>query len=137
VVIVWTEQYSVGVKKLDEQHEQLFTIVNELIANQYAADASNLIPEILEKVTTYASYHFKTEERIMSEYGYPEHASQVRDHTAFSVKIARFCMDAIGRNNNVIGDLRDYLTDWLTRHILQSDVKFKDFLIANGFLRSR
>jgi hemerythrin-like metal-binding protein len=134
VMIAWTEQYSVGVRKLDQQHQDLFNILNELTAFEDIAEASELVPDILERVTKYANDHFKTEERIMHEYGYPEHASQVSEHTEFKVKIARFCMDAIAGKPGLLGELREYLTDWLTRHDSHADAKFKDFLMANGFL---
>jgi hemerythrin-like metal-binding protein len=131
--LVWTEAYSVGVKKIDQQHQELFRIVNELLRNQDCPPESAVIGDILQQLSNYADYHFKTEELIMREYGYPEHATQVSEHTAFRLRTARFCKDAMTGKTGLPAEMLRYLQDWLKRHILNSDVKFKDFLLDNGF----
>jgi hemerythrin-like metal-binding protein len=135
--IVWTEEFSLGVEKLDQQHRELFSIVNELIENQDATATSELLEDVLFRVCGYAAYHFRTEERVMKEYGYPGYASQVSEHAAFRVKAAGFCADAIaGKNESgLLGEMLEYLHNWLFNHILESDLVFKNFLIQNGFLR--
>ena len=131
---IWSEQFSVGVKKLDEQHQELFRIVNDLNENQDVIADATVVPDLLQRMAKYAGYHFKTEERIMLEYGYPEYASQVREHTEFKTQTARFCIDNIDGKTGVSGEMLDYLQNWLIKHILESDVKFKHFLVAQGFL---
>jgi hemerythrin len=133
-MIVWNERFSVGVKKLDEQHQELFKMVNDLSENQDSTADSELLLDVLERMSRHAEYHFTTEERIMMEYGYPEYASQVREHTEFKTKTARFCTDAISGKSGLAREVLDYLETWLTNHIQLSDVKFKDFLIDKGFL---
>jgi hemerythrin len=135
-MLVWNEQFSVGVRKLDHQHQQLFKIVNILIDNQHATADSAPIADVLESMSKYADYHFKTEERIMMEYGYPEYDSQVREHTEFKTRTAIFCMDAITKKTDLWAEVLEYLQNWLTNHILGSDRRFKDFLTVNGFLPS-
>jgi hemerythrin-like metal-binding protein len=135
-MLVWSERFSMGLKKIDHQHQQLFKIINDLIANQNAAGGSEIIAEILDRMTKYTEYHFKTEERVMMEYGYPEYALQVREHAEFKTKTARFCMDRTAANTGLSGEMLDYLQNWLTNHILESDLRFKGFLIKNGFLPS-
>jgi hemerythrin len=132
--VVWTQQFSVGVKKLDHEHQQLFAMINDLAEHQESTVDSEVIADILERITKYADYHFQTEERIMKEYGYPDYATQVREHTAFKTKIARFCMEAIAGKPGLPGEMLEYLQSWVNTHILESDTKFKDFLIDNGFL---
>jgi hemerythrin-like metal-binding protein len=133
-MMIWTEQFSVGVKKLDEQHQKLFRVVNDLIENQGAIADAKVIADVLQRMTEYAGYHFTTEERIMLEYGYPEYASQVREHTEFKTQTARFCMDAINKKTGLSGEILGYLQNWVINHTLESDVKFKHFLKDHGFL---
>jgi hemerythrin-like metal-binding protein len=133
-MLLWSERFSIGLKKIDHQHQQLFKIINDLITNQNSASGSDFIDEILDRMTKYTDYHFKTEERVMMEYGYPEYALQVREHTEFKTKTARFCMDRKGAKKGLSGEMLAYLQNWLTNHILESDLRFKDFLIKNGFL---
>jgi hemerythrin len=133
-MMVWTERFSIGLKKIDHQHQQLFKIINELRAHQNAAAGSEFIAEILDRMTKYTDYHFKTEERVMMEYGYPEYASQVREHTEFKAKTARSCVDHMTGKTDISGEMLAYLENWLTNHILKSDLRFKYFLVKNGFL---
>jgi hemerythrin-like metal-binding protein len=133
-MIIWTEAFSVGVRKLDHQHQQLFKLVNELLENHDSPATSEPIADILERMTKYADYHFRTEERIMMEYGYPDYPLQVREHTEFKMKTAGFCLDAIAGKAGLSVAMGEYLQDWITSHILKSDLQFKKFLIDNGFL---
>jgi hemerythrin len=132
--IVWTEQYRIGVKKIDEQHREFFSIVNELIVADGSTAPAELLHNVVFRVSGYAAYHFRTEEQIMKEYGYPAYASQVHEHTAFRIKTARFCGDAIAGKSHLMAEMLEYLTDWLTRHILESDLQFKYFLRDKGLL---
>jgi hemerythrin-like metal-binding protein len=133
-MIVWTERFSIGLKKIDRQHQRLFAIINDLIRNQTAAADSEVIADILARITEYTNYHFKTEERVMMEYGYPDYPLQVAEHTEFKAKTAKFCLDAMTGKSGLSAEMLDYLQSWLVNHILESDLKFKDFLMQNGFL---
>jgi len=129
-MLVWSEKFTVGVKRLDFQHQQLFNIINDLIAYQDASPGSEPIAEVLERITQYADYHFKTEERIMKEYDFPDYESQVREHNEFRAKTAGFCADAIAGKPGLLREMLEYVQNWLTTHILESDVKLKYFLMA-------
>ena len=128
--IEWGERFSVGVAVLDEQHKELIRMINSLIDNQHAGADSEAMVDVLEKMTEYAAYHFRTEERLFSEYEYPQHASHNAEHTEFKTKAARFCMDAIAGKNGLAREVLRYLSAWLTSHILLSDMKYKPFFAA-------
>jgi hemerythrin-like metal-binding protein len=129
-MMVWSEKFSVGVKRLDFQHQQLFNLVNDLALLLDAAPTSDAIADILERLTQYAGYHFKTEEQIMKKYRFPEYDFQVREHTEFKARTAKFRMDAMAGKANLSAAMLAYLENWLTNHILESDVKLRYFLIA-------
>jgi hemerythrin len=101
-----------------------------LIDNQHAGAESEAMVDVLEKMTEYAAYHFRTEERLFTEYEYPQYASHNAEHTEFKTKAARFCMDAIARKNALAGEVFHYLSAWLMKHILVSDMKYKPFFAA-------
>jgi hemerythrin-like metal-binding protein len=128
--IEWGEQFSVGVAILDDQHKQLIGMINCLIDNQEARVDSEPVADVLQTMTQYAAYHFKTEERLMEKFDYPQYASHQTAHTEFKAKTARFCMDAIAHKNALAGEVLTYLSAWLTHHILESDMKYKAFFAA-------
>jgi hemerythrin-like metal-binding protein len=125
--IRWDERFSVGIPKLDEQHKELAKMINYLIENRDCSADSEPIADVLDRMTRYAAYHFKTEERLMMEYHYPEYSSHEREHTKFKAKTAAFCMDAIRHEKALAVEVLTYLSNWLTSHILQSDMKYKPF----------
>ena len=58
----WDARYLVDIQAIDDEHKQLFEIVNRLISAR--SDASDLthIFEILNELTLFATKHFETEE---------------------------------------------------------------------------
>ena len=61
--ILWDDGFSVGVRELDKQHQQIVMLVNTLIEMNETEVASEIISDTLTKMTQYASDHFKTEEQ--------------------------------------------------------------------------
>jgi hemerythrin len=133
-MIVWTERFSVGLKKIDDQHQQLFAMINDLIQLRQDASGGVVVADVLGRMTEYTDYHFKTEERVMMEYGYPDYPLQVREHAGFKAKAASFCVDPAAGKTDLSAEMLGYLQNWLLNHILESDLRFRDFLIENGFL---
>jgi hemerythrin-like metal-binding protein len=130
--IEWAERFSVGVALLDDQHKELIRIINSLITYQHVAADSEEVGNVLQNMTQYAAYHFRTEERLLKQYDYPQYSSHQAEHTAFKAKTARFCLDAIARKNALAGEVLHYLSAWLTSHILQSDMEYKTFFAAKS-----
>jgi hemerythrin len=128
--IKWNERLSVGIKKLDEQHKELIKTINALIERDN--DESEGIADALDRMTRYADYHFKTEERLMREHGYPDYVSQQSEHTEFKTRTANFCLEAMAHKKALPQELLTYLVNWLTYHILESDMKYKAYFQAKG-----
>ena len=131
-IILWNESMSVGIKKIDKQHQELIKIINCLVENEDAAGNSEPIAHVLDRMTKYAGYHFDTEEALMLEYGYPEYESHRDAHTQFKMKTAKFCLDALQSKETLSDDLLTYLRDWLAHHILKDDMKYKPYFTARG-----
>lgn len=130
--IIWDEGFSVGVRELDEQHKRIVTIVNTLIDMNDTKVDSEIISDTLTKMNQYASDHFKTEEQYMLDYGYPEYLSQKKQHQEFKKKTVDFCVGTMVHNVAVPTEMFTYLKSWWTNHILQEDMKYKEFFRAKG-----
>ena len=133
-IVVWDESLSVGIKKIDKQHQELVKIINCLVENEDASGHSEPIAQVLDRMTQYAVYHFETEEALMLQYNYPEYESHRDDHTQFKMKTAKFCLDALQRKETLPDELLSYLRDWLTHHILKADMKYKPYFLERGVL---
>ena len=122
-IIVWNSSYSVGVRVLDDQHKQIIKTINQL--NTEAADPETT-SDVLTKLTQYASEHFKTEEQLFEQYGFPATIQHKEEHKAFRLKVADFCVKAID-NKELLKDMLRFTTEWWIDHILQSDMKYRPF----------
>ncbi len=86
----WSEKLVTGVKECDEQHKKLVSLVNELYDAMKQGKGKEVIDKALDELVKYASYHFTTEETLMSKYGFPELSAHKREHENFKAKIKEF-----------------------------------------------
>lgn len=129
--IIWSGSLSVGVKEMDSQHQKLIGMINRLIEEQHVLTELTTIAELLTEMTDYAQEHFRDEEYLMAEYGYERLDLQKHSHTAFIDKTVEF-MDASVGPNILSKALLEYLSSWLTNHILHEDMQYKGFFAKKG-----
>lgn len=130
--INWTENYSVGVALFDEQHKSLVDMLNRMIKDPTVTTGSETVSDVLTEMTQYALNHFRSEENLMTEHGYPHLDQHRQQHRRFEDKVVTLC-SAIGeRVENVPQVLLEYLQAWLTQHILCEDMEYKAFFQDKG-----
>lgn len=130
--INWTDELSVGVAEMDQQHQKLLSMVNRLIREQKVLSTPETIAQLITEMTDYAEEHFRAEEFLLSEYGYEDIDMQVAQHEAFIADTQNF-IDASDVGANILSKaLLDYLEKWLVQHILEEDMKYKDFFKIKG-----
>jgi hemerythrin len=130
--IVWTEEFSVGVAKLDLQHQKLIRMLNQLIRDPAAMTRSETIAELLTEMVTYAKEHFSFEEILMSQYDYPDSRQHIQEHRQFQKKTAELCSAVMLNVKTVPEVMLSFLLQWLTHHILTVDMAYKSFFQERG-----
>jgi hemerythrin len=128
--ICWKDEYSVGVEKIDRQHQHLFEIINKLIERPVSSDDSELVSDILTEMINYAREHFATEEMLMRQNGCPEIELHNKEHDYFINTTAELTIGFMDNRNTTGGEITEFLIIWLTKHILKTDMKYKDFFKA-------
>ncbi len=126
--IVWNDQFSVGVKKMDDQHQKIIMIFNTLVDNAQATAGSEKVSEVLTEMVEYASEHFKCEEQLLRDHAHPDLEQQLTEHMKFRRQAGEFCLQASKGDEEVTQDLLNYLYDWWTNHILHEDKKYAALL---------
>lgn len=123
----FTDDCLIGVDEIDNEHRELFRIINEiqeLLENQILNDKYDRIRELIERLEQYAEEHFRHEEAYMESIRHPELELQKKQHLFFCDKIngltSSFASDH--EQQAVLEDLLKYLVTWFYRHIISCDL---------------
>jgi len=131
-LIQWEDRFSVGIRKLDQQHKGLVGMINELHDAMKAGKGQEVVSEIVQRLAAYAKNHFSSEEELFDLHGYPEAARHRQEHALLVEKVAQWQRDLqVGRKGITI-EVAHFLRNWLTNHILESDKRYGPFLNAKG-----
>lgn len=126
-MIEWSEKFSVGVAKIDEQHKKLVGMLNELHSAMKDGRGKDVLSKILESMLQYAKEHFATEESYMRRYGYPATEAHLSEHKNFEQSAADF-YSRYQRGAITTIEVYSYLQKWLVNHILNTDKKMGEFI---------
>jgi hemerythrin-like metal-binding protein len=129
-IIEWDESYSVGVPELDEQHRQLFRLINDLFDAQDVTPQSQPLSDLLARMNEYAATHFQSEEKYMAETGYPDIQNHTWAHNQFRKKVEQLHADVVANRRTVSVDMQNFLYEWLSSHILSCDKDYAPLLHA-------
>jgi hemerythrin len=125
--IIWSPQYSVGVGAIDEQHKRLILMLNRLIGAKEATTGSEVISDLITQMTQYAQEHFKTEEGLMAEFGFPLLDQHKQNHINYRKKTVSLCIATPLGVPTVPQEMLNFLVQWWQNHILHEDMKYKSF----------
>jgi hemerythrin-like metal-binding protein len=115
---------SVGVPELDDQHQQLLSIINELIDHQHETIHSETVSSSFGKLVAYTKQHFALEEDWMRQNGYP----RLHEHRAQHVQFTENLVDMMLALDQIsMHDLITFLTAWFDNHIRHDDQDYAAF----------
>ncbi|HCW05722.1 MAG TPA: bacteriohemerythrin [Clostridium sp.] len=124
-MLMWKDEYCIGIDKIDNQHKHLFEIGNrayDLLNDQFRLDKYDRIVEIIEELRQYTIYHFKSEEEYMQSISYKKFFSQKVQHDYFIKKINEVDLSEIDENQDAyLKDLLAFVFEWILKHILEED----------------
>lgn len=123
--IEWQDDFSVGVKVLDDDHKRLISIINRT-----SEDAWNGVSTqwAIKELQVYASYHFRREETKLKRIEFTEFAAHKKEHQSFIKWLETVSMTYRMNSETeyfLTETINSYLHDWLIHHILESDMKYK------------
>ncbi len=125
--IVWEASYATNHPKIDKQHQGLFKLIDD-IPDYLDAE---MINECIMKLYDYTGIHFSDEERIMQSIGYPDLKNHQKLHYDLVSKLGDFGHHGIIDLTSLL-EFKEFTKNWLVEHILQEDMKYKDFVDENN-----
>ncbi|MBF0593044.1 MAG: hemerythrin family protein [Nitrospirae bacterium] len=123
--IKWTEDLTVGVDSIDDQHKELISIINNLLKAINRGDARDEIEKVIAFLKNYVATHFAMEETLMLRIKYPndKFLEHERQHTDFWENFNELV--AVFNNDHslplMVNTMKEVLVDWLVNHICQTD----------------
>lgn len=128
----WKEEYSVGVKLIDEQHKRFFSIINRLDDVIRLGGKREDTVRILTDLVSYANYHFAVEEKYFQEFKYKRAKVHTAMHNGFRAKVEDFVNRLEEEDPSLVPGMATFSRDWLISHILKEDKKYSETFLAHG-----
>jgi hemerythrin-like metal-binding protein len=130
--INWSPEYSVGMGIIDEQHKRLILMLNRLIGAKEVTTNSGVVSDVLNEMTKYAKEHFKFEEDLLAEFGFPLLDQHKQSHFNYRKKVVDLCT-AVPLDISIVPQvILNYLVRWWQNHILHEDMEYKSFFKEKG-----
>ncbi|MBS1191393.1 MAG: hemerythrin-like metal-binding protein [Rhodocyclaceae bacterium] len=123
----WSDSYNVGIGEVDEQHQVLVALLNQLheAIREHRGKAASR--EILDRLADYTGTHFQLEESLMRRTRYPGFEIHRQQHEDLIQQVQDLQYKLDQENAAITFELLHFLKNWLTQHINDSDKRFGAF----------
>ncbi len=131
-LINWSEEYSVKVREIDNQHKKLINIINELHDKMKEGKGKEVIGKTLSELVDYTVFHFSYEEKLFASNNYPEFKIHARQHSDLIDQVKVYLKKLESGDSVLALELMNFLKKWLVDHIMVTDKKYSAFFNAKG-----
>lgn len=122
----WSEDYSVGIPTIDNEHKLLVSMVNDInrILDTHQDFQIQIVNDILKKLTYCIRRHFESEEGLLLLNNYPKYEAHKAEHAILLEQLDIFEKNFKDSKKSFTEEMLFYLEDWLVRHIILHDCEF-------------
>jgi len=124
----WKEEYSVGVRALDLDHQKLLNLLNQFNTAYDYAMSEEYERQALKDLTDYTQYHFTREEKLMADNNYPDLEAHKIQHQVMIDEIKRLEARYNEEGHEAFEEVSQFLSDWLINHINGTDKQYTKHL---------
>lgn len=126
-MILWKDDYKIGLESVDRQHEKLFGIageIYELVKMSEDVDKFDQILDVLQELKDYTVLHFQDEEAYMLEIKWPKFISHKAMHDTFISMVNNVNITSLDEDQtSYLLEMLTFVLDWLENHILKVDIE--------------
>jgi hemerythrin len=129
--MTWNPRCDTGIRIIEEQHEELFGIVDRLRRMIEEGAARSTVETLLEDLLTCSERHFAAEERYMSRFSYPDFPQHVAEHALMLTSLQELQAGFQETHQPMTMLVSTFMVGWLKHHISDGDLGFVTFLKAH------
>jgi len=128
----WTQELSVGVAAIDEQHKELIRRMNVLFESIDANKAKEEVLKVLDFLEKYVINHFADEEKLQVRVQYPRYPEHRQMHQEFIKNIQKISNEIKNDGFTVITKtlIASTLVTWLITHISKQDKDIGKYVLG-------
>lgn len=131
-LIEWNANLSVNVAEIDNQHQKLVAMINQLNDAMKQRKGKEVLGNIISSLFTYTATHFETEEKYFAQLHYPDTDNHRKLHQSFVKKVSEFKNGHDGGQVALTVEVMRFLKDWLSSHIQGADMKYGPWFNERG-----
>lgn len=128
----WDDSMSVGVEAFDAQHKELIATIDEFAQAFFDGQGSQVLSRIFGHLIAFMKTHFQEEENLMVQYGYEDYGTHREEHKELVRKLNELQVRHQERDRNVPSETFHFLKVWFMHHVLETDMKYRDFFREQG-----
>jgi len=142
-LVTWSAAYSVGIKLIDDQHKDLFNLVNDMynhVNNDDEKAERAYFQDVIRQVVDYIQMHFATEEEIMKGTKFQGYTGHKRVHDSFILSVVNILKKFEDGKKVSLIYFTNFIKDWILTHIAIKDKQYFEYIMrivsrrANGKL---
>jgi len=126
-LLKWDNNYSVSIDVIDAHHKKIIELLNILHDAILQKTEHEIMEKILEDLTACVEQNFPEEEELLRTAGYPHLEEHMESHRILAegvwALLARY-----QEGEDLTYDVMNFLTSWITEHIMQEDKRYESFL---------
>ena len=124
--ITWSDEYSVGIQLIDDQHKGLIDFTNNLFSHVTGNEEEERVyfDEVIQQALEYVKIHFVTEEKCMAAVNFPGYSEHKQTHDEFTFTIIKSVNEYKNGKTLVLEKFADFLKEWVLSHIAVMDKKY-------------
>ena len=122
--VQWRQEWNCGNDEIDEQHDKILQIANDLITKIYAGASHNECMDMIKLFLEYGVNHFATEERILMEIEYDGLIAHIKKHEYLTNK-AIYLKECYEKKELQPAAFLSFIIDEVVvEHLTKEDTKF-------------
>ena len=125
----WDDSFKLNIAKIDDQHEQLISLICELEGAVQDGTGGQLITYVLQELIRYVGVHFADEEQLMMQHKFPDLAEHRRMHDFYVTKLKEI-QEQYQEGDALSNATLEFLKEWIATHIKGTDQIYGRFIRA-------